>query len=102
MLYQWGGGEVMAMFFGACMVGRDVTCLHCVVLVSGGVSGERQKEIVLAACSGKELFLSPLLLLFETKNTFNSLVASVFNPSLSLSLPLSLPLSQEHIQQPSG
>ena len=78
----------MAMFFGACMVGRDVTCLHCVVLVSGGVSGERQKEIVLAACSGKELFLFPLL--FETKNTFNSLVASVFNPSPSL--PLSLPL----------
>ena len=85
----------MAMFFGACMVGRDVTCLHCVVLVSGGVSGERQKEIVLAACSGKELFLFPLLLLFETKNTFNSLVASVFNPSpsLPLSLPPSLPPS---------
>ena len=88
----------MAMFFGACMVGRDVTCLHCVVLMSGGVSGERQKEIVLAACSGKELFLSPLLL-FETKNTFNSLVTSGFNPS---SLPPSLSLSQEHIQQPSG
>ena len=30
----------MAMSFGACTVGRDVTCPHCVVLVSGGVSGE--------------------------------------------------------------